>query len=60
MTAVQFTYMMGVLWLIFAGVVRSGDRSDEDWQLITWAVGIGVVHLVVALGLLLRSLFLGG
>jgi len=60
MTTIQFTYMMGVLWLIFAVAVRSGDKSGADWSFIYLVFVIGVVHIVLAIGLFLRGLFLGG
>jgi len=59
MTTIQFTYMMGVLWLIIA-VVVSGNRRAEDWSFIYLMFVIGVVHIVLAIGLTLRGLFLGG
>jgi len=61
MTTVQFIYMMGVLWLICAGVMfkqadGEGFIGIEGVWLCFW---LGLAHIVLAGGLLAWDLFGG-
>jgi len=54
MTTVQFIYMMGVLWLIFAGaILRPEEKQDELVNIL--AIGgivLGFAHIALATGVL--------
>ncbi len=61
MTTIQFTYMMGVLLLIFAGaILRPKENPDELVNIL--AIGgivLGFAHIALAAGLLAWGLFVG-
>jgi len=61
MTTVQFIYMMGVLWLIFAGaILRTDENSDEGVNILAFGgLALGFAHIGLAAGLLAWGLFVG-
>ena len=65
-TTVQFTYMMGVLWLICAGVIDQPNEEDKPKLLgdegAAIAVGmffLGLAHFALATIMLLWGLYKG-
>jgi len=50
MTTIQFTYMMGVLWLIFAGVILRPEENPDELVNILAKGGIvlGFAHIALA------------
>jgi len=60
MTNIQFTYMMGVLWLIFAGAIHRPDYNSDDLPFILFMGGffLGLAHIglaIVVAGILLLN-----
>ena len=56
MTTVQFTYMMGVLWLIFAGTLFSAS-VDEALALGFLIMLVGLVHIGLAITMFVWQFF---
>ena len=56
MTTVQFTYMMGVLWLIFAGTLFSAS-VDEGIALGFLIVFVGLAHIGLAITMFVWQFF---
>jgi len=56
MTAVQFTYMMGVLWLILAGTLFSAS-VDEVLALGFLIMLVGLVHIGLAITMFVWQFF---
>ena len=48
MTTIQFIYMMGVLWLIFAGVIFQPDAEPSVNLLTQGVVYLGFAHIGLA------------
>ena len=56
MTTVQFTYLMGVLWLILAGTLFSAS-VDEGIALGFLIMLVGLVHIGLAITMFVWQFF---
>jgi len=59
MTTVQFIYMMGVLWLIFAGVILRPEENPDELVNILAKGGIvlGFAHIGLAIAMFVWQFF---
>ena len=51
MTAAQFTYLMGVLWLIVAGVIFEQNAKPGGNSFCFLVTLIGILHIGLATGI---------